>query len=53
MRSRRPWPRREDARRAIFEYIEAWYNRRRRHSTLGYVSPAEYERTYAMAPAAA
>jgi putative transposase len=50
---RRPWPRREDARRAIFEFIEAWYNRRRRHSTLGYVSPAEYERTYAMAPAAA
>ena len=46
---RRPWPRREDARRAIFEFIEAWYNRRRRHSTLGYVSPSEYERTYAMA----
>ncbi len=50
---RRPWPRREDARRAIFEFIEAWYNRRRRHSTLGYVSPTEYERRYAMAPAAA
>jgi putative transposase len=48
---RRPWPRREDARRAIFEFIEAWYNRRRRHSTLGYVSPAEYERRYAMTPA--
>lgn len=31
------------ARRAIFEYIEAWYNRQRRHSSLGYVSPAEYE----------
>jgi putative transposase len=50
---RRPWPRREDARRAIFEFIEAWYNRRRRHSTLGYVSPTEYERRYAMALAAA
>lgn len=31
------------ARRAIFEYIAVWYNRRRRHSSLGYVSPAEYE----------
>lgn len=37
------WHTREDARRAIFRYIETWYNRRRRHSTLGYVSPAEYE----------
>jgi transposase InsO family protein len=37
------WETREDARRAIFRYIEAWYNRKRRHSTLGYVSPAAYE----------
>jgi len=37
------WETRADARRAIFRYIETWYNRRRRHSTLGYVSPAEYE----------
>jgi transposase InsO family protein len=37
------WHTREDARRAIFRYIEIWYNRRRRHSTLGYISPAEYE----------
>lgn len=37
------WERRDDARRAIFRYIETWYNRKRRHSTLGYVSPAEYE----------
>ncbi len=37
------WPTREAARRAIFRYIETWYNRKRRHSTLGYVSPAEYE----------
>jgi putative transposase len=28
---------------AIFEYIEAWYNRKRLHSTLGYLSPAEFE----------
>jgi transposase InsO family protein len=37
------WPTREEARRAIFQYIETWYNRKRRHSTLGYVSPALYE----------
>lgn len=37
------WHTREEARRAIFEYIETWYNPKRRHSTLGYVSPAEYE----------
>jgi putative transposase len=29
---------------AVFDYIEVWYNRQRRHSSLGYVSPAEYER---------
>ena len=28
---------------AIFEYIEVFYNRKRRHSSLGYVSPEEYE----------
>ena len=37
------WPTKAEARRAIFRYIETWYNRRRRHSTLGYLSPAEYE----------
>jgi Integrase core domain len=41
---RRSWPTRADARAAVFEYIEGWYNARRRHSTLGYLSPAEYER---------
>ena len=35
---------RKAARRSVFEYIEVFYNRRRRHSTLGYVSPVEYER---------
>ncbi|MCE9535968.1 MAG: integrase core domain-containing protein, partial [Nitrospirae bacterium] len=34
---------RDDATRDIFEYIEVFYNRQRRHSTLGYDSPAEYE----------
>lgn len=40
---RRDWRTRAEARQAIFQYIETWYNRRRRHSTLGYVSPAQYE----------
>ena len=35
---------REVARREVFEYIEVWYNRQRRHSSLGYLSPAEFER---------
>jgi putative transposase len=34
---------RTDARRAIFDYVEVFYNRQRRHSTLGYLSPAEFE----------
>jgi transposase InsO family protein len=34
---------REQARASIFEYIEVFYNRERRHSTLGYRSPADYE----------
>ena len=37
------WATRDEARRAIFQFIEGWYNRRRRHSTLGYRSPAAYE----------
>ena len=37
---------REEARASIFEYIEAFYNRVRRHSALGYVAPAEFERTH-------
>jgi transposase InsO family protein len=35
---------RAQARAAIAEYIEVFYNNQRRHSSLGYVSPAEYER---------
>lgn len=37
---------REEAKRSIFEYIEVFYNNQRRHSTLGYLSPVEFERQY-------
>lgn len=37
------WQTRDAARTSIFEYIECWYNRQRRHSSLGYLSPSEYE----------
>jgi transposase InsO family protein len=35
------FPTREAARRAIFEYVETFYNRRRRHSGLGFLTPAQ------------
>jgi putative transposase len=35
-----------DARVALFSYIEGWYNPRRRHSGLGRIAPAEFERRY-------
>jgi putative transposase len=41
---RRSWPTKAEARHAVFDFIETFYNRRRRHSTLGYLSPAEYEK---------
>jgi putative transposase len=37
---------RADARLALFDYIEVFYNRQRRHSALDYLSPAEFERRY-------
>lgn len=37
------FPTRAAASRALFEFIEVWYNRQRRHSTLGYRTPVEYE----------
>ncbi|BCY11212.1 IS3 family transposase [Actinoplanes sp. L3-i22] len=40
---RQTWPTHKAARQAIFEYVEGWYNTRRRHSSLGYLSPAAYE----------
>jgi putative transposase len=39
----RTWPTRAGLHRAVFEYIEGWYNTRRLHSTLGYLSPNQYE----------
>ena len=39
---RNAWPTRQAARTAIFGYIEGFYNTRRRHSALGYLSPAEF-----------
>lgn len=38
-----------EARRAVFEFIEGWYNTHRRHSSLGHLSPLDYERTYSPA----
>ena len=35
---------REEARHSMFEYIEVFYNRKRKHSTLGYKSPVEFLR---------
>ena len=37
------YPTRESARQSVFEYIELFYNPRRRHSALGYLSPEQYE----------
>ena len=41
--NRRSWPSRLELQSAVFEYIEAFYNRQRRHSTLGMLSPVAYE----------
>ena len=45
---RRHYRNQAEARRDIFSYIEGFYNRRRRHSTLGYVSPVAFENAYAL-----
>lgn len=49
---RRPWKTRMELREAVFEYIEAFYNTRRLHSSVGYKPPAEVEREYAQQSAA-
>ncbi len=50
---RRTWTTRSEPASAIFEWIEAWYNPRRRHTSIGYLSPVDYERLYAAAVDAA
>ena len=37
------WHTRNEARSAIFGFVELWYNRHRRHSSLGYLTPAEFD----------
>lgn len=43
-----PFPTRALARTTIFEYVEVWYNRQRMHSSLGYLSPVEYEQAFSL-----
>jgi putative transposase len=43
------WGTREEARQALFGYLEVWYNRQRRHSTLQYQSPAQFEQRQVIA----
>ncbi len=43
--NRRRWKTRVELANAIFEYIEIFYNRQRRHSSLGYRTPIEFEVT--------
>ena len=40
------YPTRDIAKTAVFGFIEMFYNRRRRHSAIAYMSPDEYERAY-------
>jgi transposase InsO family protein len=49
---RKAWTTRKELASAIFEWIEAWYNPRRRHTSIGMLSPVDYERLYAPAHAA-
>jgi len=46
------WRTRQEARSALFEYIELFYNRQRRHSALGYLSPNEFEQRHHVSVAA-
>jgi putative transposase len=47
------WHDREQLAQAIFEWIECWYNPRRRHSYCAMLSPVDYERAHTVAAAAA
>ena len=44
--NRQPFPTQAEARLAVFDFIEGWYNPRRRHSALDYLSPMVFERSY-------
>lgn len=50
---RRAWANQAELASAMFEWIESWYNPRRRHSALGYLSPVEYEALHTTANLAA
>jgi putative transposase len=43
---RQRWQTRIELANAIFEYLEVFHNRQRRHSSLGYRTPSEYEKIY-------
>ena len=47
--NRRSFRTQAEARMALFEFVESWYNPRRRHSALGYLSPNDFERAEAEA----
>ncbi len=49
----RRWDTRRQLALAVFEWIEAWYNPRRRHSSIGNLSPIDYESSFAAAAVAA
>ena len=49
----RRWSSQEELAAAIFEWIEAWYNPRRRHTSLGMLSPVEFETLHTSAEVAA
>ena len=46
---RRPFHTQIEARLAVFDFLEGWYNLHRRHSALGYLSPADFEKQRAAA----
>jgi len=50
---RSTWPSRVELASAIFEWIEGWYNPRRRHSSLGYLSPHDFEALHTVTLSAA
>jgi putative transposase len=50
---RSDWARPAEAKAAVFEYIEIFYNRIRRHSSLGNLSPEQFEERYRSSPAVA